>query len=275
MHAAPVYHQLLSRKLLSQVETMASLPSSHGGSSTKATKKPWFVTFNAPDVLIWKQGLRLKLQGGMTAGRVVSVSVLDDMEKSVQVSIKRLWHKCILLSERVSFCYNVLLMQLKGNCKEDPRSYTFSAHLSSFETDANLFTKQLAPFIDNAKQFCSKLSELTEGTVKDNSKCEVDDAPGSSTKATKRPRDEAPKIKSKKAKQAEIEEQRKDEVELEIANSEIGTTLIKLAICKVSTLNIEFNVHMSMFTNSLNTNICVNRCVQCPSRGTCGPPRVP
>ena len=118
-------------------------------------------------------------------------------------------------------------MQLKGN-QDDPRSYTFCAYLSGFETNANLFTKDLAPFINNPKQFCSKLSELTEGTVKDDSKCEDHDAPRPSTRPTKRPSDEAPKVKSKKTKQVEIEKQRKDEVELEIANSEIGTSIMNV-----------------------------------------------
>lgn len=49
-------------------------------------------------------------------------------------------------------------------------------------------------------------------------------APGSSTKATKR--NEATKVKSKKAKQADIEEQREDEVELKIANNETGTSMM-------------------------------------------------
>ena len=84
-------------------------------------------------------------------------------------------------------------MQLKGNIKDDPRCYTFCAHLSSFETDANPFTKQLAPFIDNPKQFCSKLSEITRGTIKDDSKCEDDDAPGPSTKTKKRSSEDPPK----------------------------------------------------------------------------------
>ena len=114
-------------------------------------------------------------------------------------------------------------MQLKGNCKDDPRNYTFCAHLCSFEKDANQFTKQLAPYIENPKRFCSKLGELTGGTVTDESKYEDDDPPGTSTRTTKRSSEDPPKVKSKKAKQAEVKEQRKDEVEQEIANNEIGT----------------------------------------------------
>ena len=116
----------------------------------------------------------------------------------------------------------LLFMQLKGNIKDDPRCYTFCAHLSSFEKDGNDFAKQLAPFVDNPKQFCTQISEITGGTVIYDSKGE-DDVPGPSTQLTKRSSEDPPTVQSKKAKQAEMEEKRKDEVQKEIANNEIGT----------------------------------------------------
>ena len=139
-------------------------------------------------------------------------------------------------------------MQLKGNIKDDPRCYTFCAHLSSFETDANVFTKQLAPFIDNPMQFCSKLSEVTGGMIKDNSKYEDNDEPGPTTRTKKRSSEDPPKIKSKKTKQAEVENQRKDEVEQEIANNEIGTSIISV---KISTP--KFELYSQLNTSFLNT----------------------
>jgi len=44
-----------------------------------ASSKPWFLTFDpqSKDVLIWKNGLRLKLRDGTTSGRITGVSVLS------------------------------------------------------------------------------------------------------------------------------------------------------------------------------------------------------
>lgn len=116
----------------------------------------------------------------------------------------------------------LLFMQLKGNIKDDPRHYTFCAHLSSFEKDSNDFAKQLAPFMDNPEQFCSRISEITGGTVVYDSKCE-DDVTGPSKQLTKRSSEDPPTVQSKKAKQAEIEEKRMNEAQKEIVNNEIGT----------------------------------------------------
>ena len=76
----------------------ASLPSSLGGSQKKVTSKLWFVTFHE-EILIWKQNQHLKLQGCTSAGCVVNMSVMDEKENTVQVSIK------LLLCLHVSLFY--------------------------------------------------------------------------------------------------------------------------------------------------------------------------
>lgn len=69
--------------------TMTSVASTSGSSKTSVTTKPWFVTYNEEDkdVLIWKQGERLKLQNGSSAGRVLRIVVADKAARVVKVSI--------------------------------------------------------------------------------------------------------------------------------------------------------------------------------------------
>ena len=53
------------------------------------TSKSWFLTLNEDggDVFVWKEGTRLKLKNGQSAGRVRAVFVLSAEEKSVTVGI--------------------------------------------------------------------------------------------------------------------------------------------------------------------------------------------
>ncbi len=66
---------------------MASLAASSGGSKgTRVTSKSWFITYHE-EMLIWKQGERLKLQHDVSAGRVISASILNEKEKTIKVCI--------------------------------------------------------------------------------------------------------------------------------------------------------------------------------------------
>lgn len=50
----------------------------------QASSKSWSLTFSSDskDVLVWKNGSRLKLKDGLTAGRVHSVSYYVDIPSS-------------------------------------------------------------------------------------------------------------------------------------------------------------------------------------------------
>lgn len=65
---------------------MASVASSGGSKSIRVTTKPWFITYHE-EMLIWKQGERLKLQRDVSAGRVVSISLLDEKDKTIKVCV--------------------------------------------------------------------------------------------------------------------------------------------------------------------------------------------
>ena len=54
-------------------------------SSKSITEKPWFLTCIDGDVFAWKDDARLKLKNGQSAGRVMSVSVLNVDEGLVSV----------------------------------------------------------------------------------------------------------------------------------------------------------------------------------------------
>lgn len=64
---------------------MSSVRSS---SSKQVSSKPWFLTFNSAegDVFAWKDGARLKLKNGQSAGRVKAVCVLSAEDRTVTVS---------------------------------------------------------------------------------------------------------------------------------------------------------------------------------------------
>ena len=63
--------------------------SSSGTTPVTATSKPWFLTFNpgSKDVLVWKNGLRMKLRDGSSSGPATAVSILSEREKTVTVSL--------------------------------------------------------------------------------------------------------------------------------------------------------------------------------------------
>ena len=63
--------------------------SSSAAAAVSPTAKPWFLTFNpeSKDVLIWKNGVRLKMKDGSASGQVTAVSVLSESEKTVSVSV--------------------------------------------------------------------------------------------------------------------------------------------------------------------------------------------
>lgn len=81
-----------------------------------------------------------------------------------------------------------------------------------------MFTKKLAQFLDNPRLFCQKVSELTGGRVVN----DTEDLPPAGP-SRKRSSTSAPTGMSKKAKL----EERKDEVQQEISENEIGN----LSLC--------------------------------------------
>lgn len=54
--------------------------------SHTVSSKQWFLTFNEGDLLIWKNGLRLKLKNGCSAGPVKEVEVHNELDKLLTVS---------------------------------------------------------------------------------------------------------------------------------------------------------------------------------------------
>ena len=56
------------------------------GISGQVSTKPWCLTFDNGEVLIWKSGCRLKLAKNQRAGSVISVSVIKESEKIILVS---------------------------------------------------------------------------------------------------------------------------------------------------------------------------------------------
>jgi hypothetical protein len=52
------------------------------------SSKQWFLTFNEEykELLIWKNGIRLKLNDGSSGGPVEEVAVHDEVDKTVTVS---------------------------------------------------------------------------------------------------------------------------------------------------------------------------------------------
>lgn len=69
-------------------KAMTTVSSSGATPAPAPTTKPWFLTFNpgSKDILVWKNGARLKLRDGSTSGQVTAVSVLSVPEKTVTVS---------------------------------------------------------------------------------------------------------------------------------------------------------------------------------------------
>lgn len=67
---------------------MSSVCSSKGSrvSNSPVTHKPWFLTCFDGEVLPWKDGARLKLRNGESAGRVRAISVLNEADGTVTVS---------------------------------------------------------------------------------------------------------------------------------------------------------------------------------------------
>lgn len=63
-----------------------SLKSSAHRSSNQVSFKPWFLTCVDEDVFGWKDGARLKLKNGQSAGRVKAISVLNANDNTVTVS---------------------------------------------------------------------------------------------------------------------------------------------------------------------------------------------
>lgn len=67
----------------------SSFESAASESRPQVSSKSWPLTFNSEsrDVLVWKNGARLKLKDGLTAGRVRSIAVSNDTKGIVTVSM--------------------------------------------------------------------------------------------------------------------------------------------------------------------------------------------
>ena len=77
--------------------SFVSQNSSTANTSGTVSSKPWFLTYNADesDVFVWKDGARMKLKNGDSAGSVVSVSASDGI---LIVSTQSLCDSHILLN---------------------------------------------------------------------------------------------------------------------------------------------------------------------------------
>jgi hypothetical protein len=49
------------------------------------SSKSWSLTYN-PEMLVWKNGIRLKLKDGNSSGRVTAISILNMQDGTVTVS---------------------------------------------------------------------------------------------------------------------------------------------------------------------------------------------
>ena len=85
-----------------------SSKSSVYGSSKQVSFKPWFLTCVEGDVFGWKEGARLKLKNGQSAGCVKAISVLSTNDKTVTVSV------------------NVVVLQFRNNSRKQKRRPYFS-----------------------------------------------------------------------------------------------------------------------------------------------------
>ena len=82
----------------SQCKTMSTSCASSAIASHVSTK-PWFLTFSEEtrDVFVWKNGMRLQLHEGESAGGVRSVSVRNVKDRTITVSFAILvYHLCIV-----------------------------------------------------------------------------------------------------------------------------------------------------------------------------------
>ena len=72
------------------------LPASYSKMSVSSTsrsipsRKPWFLSFDPETKLmfIWKEGMRLKLKGGVSFGNVESINLQSEKDGTVQVMFK-------------------------------------------------------------------------------------------------------------------------------------------------------------------------------------------
>lgn len=70
------------------IEVMSATSSRSSYRSSKSvTGKPWFLTCVNGDVFGWKDGARLKLKSGESAGRVKSIVVLSADDALISVSL--------------------------------------------------------------------------------------------------------------------------------------------------------------------------------------------
>ena len=58
-------------------------------SNVSISSKSWNLTYNPEhkEMLIWKNGIRLKLRDGNSSGKVTAISVLDEQDRTVSVSL--------------------------------------------------------------------------------------------------------------------------------------------------------------------------------------------
>ena len=78
--------------------SFVSQNSSTSSTSMTVSSKPWFLTYNVDDsdVFVWRDGVRMKLRNGDSAGTVVSVSVSDGIltVSTESVSMSTIYYYC-------------------------------------------------------------------------------------------------------------------------------------------------------------------------------------
>lgn len=110
---------------------LVSRNSSTSNYSMTVSTKPWFLTYieAESDVFVWKDGVRMKLRNGDSAGTVVSVSPADGIRTgSVITQVAR----SITL---LYFCVN--LLQFEGKNTAGSKAYKFRCQLDKFDVNAN------------------------------------------------------------------------------------------------------------------------------------------
>ncbi len=136
------------------------------------------------------------------------------------------------------FGINLVPFQLHGFSKDGSYHFRFHCTLSAFVQESNDFTKGLAPYVNDPRQFCSNLNRLSDGAIHcDSSQRSSQEHPESSSsqecsnprKRAKSCEVETEKTKKKKKKSAEHEEGKcsgnRMQLQQEISEHQIGECL--------------------------------------------------
>ena len=135
----------------------ASSKSRASASLKSVTHKPWFLTCCNGEVFAWKNGARLKLRSGQSAGCVNSVAVLSARERTISVS------ECFANFGPIYMRH--ALLQLHGTTADGSGQYMLSCCLDNFQCSANEFSSNLASAVGDPYKFVAELNKATDVTA--------------------------------------------------------------------------------------------------------------